>query len=110
MNDSWTMAWPTPARVVVAGELDMYTGPALLESILEHEPPAGTVIEVDLSQVTFIDSGGLKSLLEAHRHGIQLRLAALSPTVAGILRMTGVGSLFGNDLPAADVGPEPDRN
>ena len=97
MDDQLQIAWITPERLTVGGELDLVTGPLLLDAKCEHEPPAGVIIEMDLSAVTFIDSTGLRALIEVHRRGIQLRLTATSRTVANLLSITGVGSLFGWD-------------
>jgi anti-anti-sigma factor len=50
-------------RIVAAGELDMATAP-LVEARV-HAARAGHVV-LDLRDVTFIDSGGLRAVIEAH--------------------------------------------
>ena len=53
-------------RLRVRGELDLATSPALGET-LEREIRDGKSVVVDLSDVTFIDSAGLHTLMRAAR-------------------------------------------
>jgi anti-sigma B factor antagonist len=55
----------TTARVVPSGELDLATAPRLQEKV---RSTLGTVTRVilDLSQLTFIDSSGLRLLIVLH--------------------------------------------
>ena len=56
--------------LVLSGEIDSYTAPDLADR-LAGDPP---VEVVDLSAVTFIDSSGLRTLVEAHRSRQRRRL------------------------------------
>lgn len=55
-------------------------------------------IVLQLAEVTQIDSGGIGALGEAfmaaHNKQAEIKLAALSPRVAEVLRITGLGQLF----------------
>ena len=55
-------------------------------------------IVLQLAEVTQIDSGGVGVLGEmfmaAHNKEAEIKLAALSPRVAEVLRITGLGQLF----------------
>jgi anti-sigma B factor antagonist len=53
------------ARVVVAGELDMETGPRLDEEIRQAEAERPAVLVLDLRAVSFFDSTGLQLVLDA---------------------------------------------
>ena len=53
-------------RVKVCGELDMSTSPQLDET-LRREIDAGNRVVVDLSEIAFIDSTGLNTLITALR-------------------------------------------
>jgi anti-sigma B factor antagonist len=56
--------------VQVAGELDIATAPALerqLQNAWASDPPA---LVLDLQGITFIDSTGVKLILEAHQRAI----------------------------------------
>jgi anti-sigma B factor antagonist len=92
--------------VVVRGEHDIYTAPALrdrLEQALGGQegagPPAGIV--VDLSGATFLDSSILGALLEARRQALERGLGYVvclgeqpEPGVQRILEITGLVPVF----------------
>jgi anti-sigma B factor antagonist len=53
-------------RIVAQGELDLASAPALEQALLDaEETDVGTIL-LDIDGVTFIDSTGLRALLEAH--------------------------------------------
>lgn len=79
-------------EVVLTGELDVATGP-LLDARLESCADADTVT-IDLVGVTFIDSSGLRVLIEHHQRlqdgGGELRLVRVSEPVARLLEIAGL--------------------
>jgi anti-anti-sigma factor len=54
------------AVVVVTGEVDMSTSPALREQLLAPEAQRPTVV-LDLREVTFMDSSGLGAIVGQHK-------------------------------------------
>jgi anti-sigma B factor antagonist len=111
--------WPRDARtialddshgdvlvVVVRGEHDIYTAPALrdrLDQALGGTPNGGapTGVIVDLSGATFLDSSILGALLEARRQALEKALGYVvclgenpEPGVARILEITGLVPVF----------------
>jgi anti-sigma B factor antagonist len=96
--------------VVVRGEHDIYTAPALREKLDEaigsgpdadpaRAKPAGVV--VDLSSATFLDSSILGALLEARRQALEKAVGyvvclgdAPEPGVQRILEITGLVPVF----------------
>jgi anti-sigma B factor antagonist len=86
--------------VCVSGEVDSTTAPGLGNCLLEviARPGAGT-IEVDLREVTFLDSAGLSALATAHRaaqasgRALQMRCGTTRAVVRP-LQITGLWSLF----------------
>ena len=92
--------------VVVRGEHDIYTAPALRDRLDQalgaHEggtPPVGVV--VDLSGATFLDSSILGALLEARRQALEKTLGYVvclgedpEPGVQRILEITGLVPVF----------------
>jgi anti-anti-sigma factor len=82
----------------IRGEVDYGSAPALdqrLSAILTMRPP--TVV-LDLSCLTFIDCAALRVLVAAERraaaYGTTLVLAALRPSVARSLQITGLDQRF----------------
>ena len=85
--------------VMVSGDLDLTTADEL-DRFVKQEMRAGPVL-LDLRDVAFIDSSGLRALdgLVRHSQGEGLRIdPELSPTVAQILELTGMMHI----LPLAD--------
>jgi anti-sigma B factor antagonist len=92
------------ARVTIAGEIDMATIPPLeraRERVLAQNP---TQVVIDLRDVRFIDSSGLKFLLEtdrlSRRNGWTLQLVRPAETAMRVLTLTGVDK----HLPFIDGG------
>jgi anti-sigma B factor antagonist len=52
--------------VDAAGEVDMSTAPRLLE-IIDAAPDAARLVVVDLTEVSFLDSSGLSTLVKGQR-------------------------------------------
>jgi len=90
---------PSPGRhgtvIGVRGELDIATVPELARCIAKCEAP---LVIVDMSQVTFIDSSGIRCLLGAYRvfeaSSREFAIAGASGPVEDILRMTGLDVLL----------------
>jgi anti-anti-sigma factor len=79
---------------VVRGELDEYTAGDMVAMLAAH--PAVTCI--DLGEVSFVDSAGLKALLVARRHreehGTMLHVRRSSSAVRRVMRLAGIAHLF----------------
>ena len=74
-----------PTTLVVGGDVDLASAPALREALAD---PA--VVVVDMAAVTFIDAAGLGVLIEAHRrHRAGLTLRVPSAIVRRLLALTG---------------------
>lgn len=83
--------------LVVGGDIDIASGPVLDAAILEREPSHPEVI-LDLGDVSFIDSSGLRSLLSAasrarDRKG-RVVLRNVGPEVTRLLEITGTTEQF----------------
>ena len=55
------------STVIVAGEVDLYRAPELAQALQAAAASGATTINVDLSDVTFLDSTTLALLLQQHR-------------------------------------------
>ncbi len=84
--------------VVVTGRVDSNTAPDLERDLKATAEAASARVVVDLSAVDYISSAGLRALVSALRgartQGGDVRLAALSPRVADVLKLAGLESIF----------------
>lgn len=87
----------TCPTVIVRGELDLGTAPQLREGLTGLS--GTTRVDVDLAEVTFIDSTALGVLLSALKHyrsvGSDLQVVAASPVVAKVLEISGLAPVLG---------------
>lgn len=83
--------------VVFNGEIDLESSPAARKTLLKCFDTAANVI-VDLSGVTYIDSSGVASLVEAlqaaKKNGSQLSLAAVSEPTRRVLELARLDRVF----------------
>ena len=95
-NESVSIDVAGDGAIVVRGDIDMAAGPLLEASILQRENQHPVVI--DLEGVSFIDSSGLRSLLDAARRaqarGTEIVLRSVGPEVARLLEITGTTGQF----------------
>lgn len=95
-NDSLTVDNGQGGAIVVHGDIDVAGGPILEAAILERENEGPVVI--DLGDVFFIDSSGLRSLLDAsrraHDRGTMVVLRDVGSEVLRLLEITGTTEHF----------------
>lgn len=90
--------------VRLSGEFDMTNERRFDQVIREHPLDGITKVVVDLSDVTFIDSTGLRSILRYWKHvrgrGFEMAIVPGSPQVQRVLSTTGVDKV----LPTVEAG------
>ncbi|MCU1359417.1 MAG: putative anti-sigma factor antagonist [Ilumatobacteraceae bacterium] len=69
--------------LVLAGELDAHTAPQLAERLVEL-PPGDGVVVLDVERVEFMDSSGLRVVIDVHQRAVEAnrRLVLRHPTAA----------------------------
>jgi anti-anti-sigma factor len=82
------------ATLTIVGELDMRTAERLMECLAEQRANGVTEVTVDLAKLTFMDSSGLKALIDLHdrsrAEAWKLRMVAPEfEPAALVLRATG---------------------
>jgi anti-anti-sigma factor len=86
----------TAGRMVVAGEIDAHTAGDLAAALepFTDAPTGGSDVSLDLSGVTFMDSSGIRVLIDAHRRveaaGDRLVVANPSRAVRRLLEISGL--------------------
>lgn len=85
------------AVVVVAGEVDLSTGPEL-DGALRDAAAIGSRLVVDLSACTFLSSTGLRALIEAEKArppaSPRIRIVVADPHLRKVFEIAGIDSLF----------------
>lgn len=80
--------------LVLSGELDLASSPALEEALRGICTDSTEALTVDLSTLTFMDSTGLRVLLLAkelcERHGCEFLLVAGPPQIQRLFEVTGI--------------------
>ncbi len=83
----------TRCLITVHGDVDLDTAPRLTEAINNAVARGRTHIAVDMNEVTFIDSVGLRVLIQAYEGAVDvqgsLRITEASTAVLRILDITG---------------------
>jgi anti-sigma B factor antagonist len=83
----------TAAGLTVSGEIDAHTAP-LLAARLDPLPDTGERVLLGMAGVEFIDSSGLRVLIDAHRRaaeaGRELVLDHPSPAVMRLISISGL--------------------
>ena len=86
----------TSGAFVVHGDIDIAGGPTLESYVLRSDD--GSPIVLDLRDVEFIDSSGLRTLLtatrQAQRHDTVVRLRNVGAAVRRMLEITGTSGQF----------------
>jgi anti-anti-sigma factor len=84
--------------IALSGELDMATVPILEEHLVQAESGGVAAIVIDLVDLTFIDSVGLRAFLAAREraeaNGRQLLMFGAKPQVRRVFEITGKESLL----------------
>ena len=110
-------------RIAPTGELDMANVPAFEEILRASEKAPGSVIMLDLRDITFMDTSGLHAFLEARDrsrgNGHRLLFVGASPSVRRIFEASGMASVldeheaagtierFTRSQPASDAPGDP---
>lgn len=84
--------------VELAGEVDLHCAGELRGVLLEQLKATPTRLVISLSEVSFMDSSGLATLVEAlqvsKRHGASLTLVGLQPRVRSIFEISRLIGIF----------------
>lgn len=82
----------------LAGEVDAYTAPKLKEAVLPKTKTENHLVQVDLSEVNYMDSTGLgvfiSALKSTKENSSHLKLVHLQDRVARLFRITGLDEVI----------------
>jgi anti-anti-sigma factor len=93
-------------RIAPCGELDIATTPELEQALADAMADTATEIVLDLRELTFMDSSGLRALAQANTRagesGVGLSIWRGPRQIERVLEISGLGAL----LPLVDPPPE----
>jgi anti-sigma B factor antagonist len=82
--------------IVISGEVDMASAPTLEAALVDVD--ASQPLEIDLSRVTFLDSSGVRTMMQllhrARQNGSMITLVDPQVAVLRVLEIAGVDCLF----------------
>ncbi|HEX9375740.1 MAG TPA: STAS domain-containing protein [Actinomycetota bacterium] len=85
------------AEVALVGEIDAATSPLLREAVVPPLATGWVDLDLDMAGVTFVDSQGLRVLIEVARSARgRLTLRGVRPPVRRLFDLTGVVSALPN--------------
>ena len=92
------------AEVTAHGEIDIHTCTELEQALLRLVDDGVSKVTLDLADVAFSDSSGLRALVVTHKaleeNGGSLVVANPSSMAARLLEVTGLKTLFGGERTA----------
>jgi anti-sigma B factor antagonist len=84
--------------LTVSGEIDVATAPQLRDHLGTPEIGEATIVVVDLTEVSFLDSTALGVLVGAHRRrseaGGEIRLVVTEPRILKVFEITDLIRVF----------------
>lgn len=94
----------------VEGEIDAYTAPQLKERAATIEWTEETVVQMDLSKVTYMDSTGLGVFVgiykRAHAAGGTFQLRGLNERLYRLFEITGLNEVIDIEKESGDLDAE----
>ena len=99
-SQGWTVqAGDSPGQVILTGEIDFVSTPAVRERLLAAMDCDAREIVLHLADLSYIDSSGLALFIEAKKllaeSGRTIRIADISGQVRKLFNLTQLGELFG---------------
>jgi anti-sigma B factor antagonist len=98
------------ARVIVRGELDMFTSSSLRKELVDLINDDARDVTVDLKYVEFVDSTALGVLVGAMKRlralDGDLKLASPNPSTKKVLEITGLDRILTVTSDRDEVGPD----
>ena len=84
--------------IALEGEVDLSRSPALRNELMQVTSNQPKQLVVDLAEVTYMDSSGVATLVEAlqkmRQHGGEMRLCRLQPRVRSIFEIARLDTVF----------------
>jgi anti-anti-sigma factor len=86
--------------VRVRGEVDVSNADTVTEALRALANVGERRVDLDFGAVTFMDSTGVRSVLDGLRFGLDLRVVAASARVDRVLEIAGILALLEDNTPS----------
>lgn len=90
------------------GEIDVYTAPQLKQEILPLTEIKGIKVQIDLQNISYLDSTGLGVFINAYKstreNGSELKLINLHSRVLRLFKVTGLHEIMDLEADEKDRG------
>ena len=93
--------------IALRGEWDLYNRPELEAALLEAKAAAETLVVLDLSRATFIDSSVLGALVKARKRmldRVRIAVVAEDRQIRKVFEITGLDGVFSLHESLAELG------
>lgn len=98
-KDIWSIKVDKAGVIKMAGEIDYTVTPKIRAGLLNYIEKTQGTLQMDLSNLKYLDSSGLAVFIEARRHlvdkGRAMKIIAVTPEVEKMFKLTQVDKLFG---------------
>ena len=84
---------PTRPIVRLGGEIDLSTRQALTDALADATAGGATAIEIDLTEVPFLDSSGLAAFVDLIAAGVDITITGTQPRVRRVLDLVELEGL-----------------
>lgn len=94
--------------IALRGEWDLYNRPELEQALLAAEAAAESLVVIDLSHATFIDSSVLGALVEARKRlqeRVKIAVVAQDRQIRKVFEITGLDAVFAMHESLDEVTP-----
>jgi len=85
---------PTCVRLILRGDLDLYSAPALDDMLVEVEGEKYPLVFLDLRELDFLDSAGLRLVMRSHaraeQDGRRMVIVRGGTTIDRVFKLTGL--------------------
>jgi anti-anti-sigma factor len=92
----------TRLRLALKGELDLYTAPAFDDALVQAEGESWPMLVIDLRELEFMDSSGLRLIVRSHARAEQSRRTVVVVNGPGVVARVFAATALDSKLNVVD--------
>lgn len=98
-QELWSFEMLPNETLKLTGEIDFAVTPQVRQKLLDHVKQSEGTVNIDLSELSYLDSAGLALFIELRRvlqdQDREVKILSIHPQVKKLFTLTQVGPLFG---------------